>query len=224
MGQKVHPTGLRIGITEDWRSRWFAKGKKYYDKVQEDLKIRKFLNKKLYRTGISKIEIERVGTKITINIHSARSAIVIGKKGKKIDQLRDELVKLLNIKDIHINVTPVNNPDLCAALVAERIAGQIERRVAFRRAMKKAIEMTMKRGAKGIKTFCGGRLAGAEMARVEWYLEGRVPLHTLRAKIDYGFAEANTKFGKIGCKVWIFLGEVFDKEDFQKDDENQKTK
>lgn len=211
MGQKVSPTGLRLGIVEDWRSHWYASSKKYGEKVEEDYKIRKYLKEKLYKTGISKIEIERLGTKITINIHTARSAIVIGKKGKKIDELRDDIMKLLGTKEVHLNVTPVNIPEINATLVAERIANQLERRVAFRRAMKKAIEIAIKRGAEGIKASCAGRLGGAEMARTEWYMEGRVPLHTFRAKIDYGTAVANTKFGKVGVKVWICNGEEYDK-------------
>jgi len=223
LGQKVSPIGLRIGIVEDWRSRWYVKPKEYSEKVYEDLIIRDYLSKKLERSGVSKIDIERIGTKITINIFSARSALIIGKKGKKIDQLRDDLLKLINKKtknELQINIIPVNQPDLDAALVAERIAAQIEKRVAFRRAMKKAIETTMKCGAKGIKVSCSGRLAGAEMARTEWYLKGRVPLHTLRAKIDYGLAEAHTKFGKIGIKVWIFLDEIYDKNELEKYEKN----
>lgn len=210
MGQKVSPTGLRLGIVEEWRSQWYADSKKYSEKVEEDFKIRTFLKKELYKTGVSKIEIERVSNNITVNIHTARSAIVIGKGGKNIDQLKDKIIKTLGLSNIHLNVSPVQIPEVSAQLVAERIANQLERRVAFRRAMKKAIEIAMKRGAEGIKTSCSGRLGGAEMARTEWYKEGRVPLHTFRAKIDYGTAVANTKFGKVGVKVWICNGEVID--------------
>lgn len=206
MGQKVHPRGLRIGIIENWRSRWFTS--KGFDKLlREDIEIRRFLEKKLMRAAISKIEIERAGDRVKVDIHTARPGIVIGKRGSEVEVLRSELEKLSG-KHVQINIEEVRRPELEATLVAQSIAEQLEARVGFRRAMKKAVTQAMKSGAQGVKVQCSGRLGGAEMARREWYREGRVPLHTLRAYIDYGFTEARTTFGRIGVKVWIYRGDV----------------
>jgi len=201
VGQKVHPTGFRLAITKSWVSRWYAEND-FGKFLQEDLKIRKYLKKKLYQAGISKIEIERATNKIRINIFTSRPGMVIGRKGSEIDQLKKELQGLTD-KEVHINIHEVKRPDLDAQLVAENIALQLIRRVAFRRAIKKSVTTALKFGALGIKVCCSGRLGGAEIARTEWYREGRVPLHTLRAQIDYGFAEALTTYGLIGVKVWI---------------------
>ncbi len=201
MGQKVHPTGFRLAINKSWVSRWYAEND-FGKFLQEDLKIRKYLKKKLYQAGISKIEIERATNKIRINIFTSRPGMVIGRKGSEIDQLKKELQGLTD-KEVHINIHEVKRPDLDAQLVAENIALQLIRRVAFRRAIKKSVTTALKFGALGIKVCCSGRLGGAEIARTEWYREGRVPLHTLRAQIDYGFAEALTTYGLIGVKVWI---------------------
>ena len=213
MGQKVHPKGLRLKIVEDWDAKWFAKGGTYTDKVQEDLKIYSFLKKELYSSAIAKIAIERYTNKVKIVVHSARPATIIGQKGVAKEKLENKLKKFLNRNDISLFIQDVKSPETVAQLVAERIAEQLEKRISFRRAMKKAIELAMKKGAKGIKVQCSGRLAGADMARTEWYLEGRVPLHTLRAQIDYGKATANTKVGKSGVKVWIFHKEVLKRDD-----------
>ena len=201
MGQKVHPTGFRLAINKSWVSRWYAEND-FGKFLQEDLKIRKYLKKKLYQAGISKIEIERATNKIRINIFTSRPGMVIGRKGAEIDQLKKELQGLTD-KEVHINIHEVKRPDLDAQLVAESIALQLIRRVAFRRAIKKSVTTALKFGALGVKVCCSGRLGGAEIARTEWYREGRVPLHTLRAQIDYGFAEALTTYGLIGVKVWI---------------------
>jgi small subunit ribosomal protein S3 len=201
VGQKVHPTGFRLAINKSWVSRWYAEND-FGKFLQEDLKIRKYLKKKLYQAGISKIEIERATNKIRINIFTSRPGMVIGRKGAEIDQLKKELQGLTD-KEVHINIHEVKRPDLDAQLVAENIALQLIRRVAFRRAIKKSVTTALKFGALGIKVCCSGRLGGAEIARTEWYREGRVPLHTLRAQIDYGFAEALTTYGLIGVKVWI---------------------
>ena len=201
MGQKVHPTGFRLAITKSWVSRWYAEND-FGKFLQEDLKIRKYLKKKLYQAGISKIAIERATNKIRINIFTSRPGMVIGRKGSEIDQLKKELQGLTD-KEVHINIHEVKRPDLDAQLVAENIALQLIRRVAFRRAIKKSVTTALKFGALGVKVCCSGRLGGAEIARTEWYREGRVPLHTLRAQIDYGFAEALTTYGLIGVKVWI---------------------
>lgn len=207
MGQKTHPKGYRLGITKTWDSNWYAQGKKYSQAVHEDEEIRKDLKKKLFHAGVSKIEIERPAGKIIINAYVARPGIAIGKKGAGIDALRLDIQK--NRKDdIVLNIKEVRKAELDAQLVAEGVANQLERRVAFRRAMKKAVLSALKLGAEGIKIQCAGRLAGAEIARCEWYREGRVPLHTLRADIDYGFAEAMTTYGKIGVKTWIYKGEI----------------
>ena len=201
MGQKVHPIGFRLGINKTWVSRWYAEND-FGKLLQEDLTIRKYLKKKLYQAGVSKIEIERATSKIRINIFTSRPGMVIGRKGSEIDQLKKELQALTD-KEIYINIHEVKKPDLDAQLVAESIALQLIRRVAFRRAIKKSVSTALKFGALGIKVSCAGRLGGAEIARQEWYREGRVPLHTLRANIDYGFAEALTTYGLIGVKVWI---------------------
>lgn len=201
MGQKVHPIGFRLGINRTWVSRWYAEND-FGKLLQEDLTIRKYLKKKLYQAGVSKIEIERATSKIRINIFTSRPGMVIGRKGSEIDQLKKELQALTD-KEIYINIHEVKKPDLDAQLVAESIALQLIRRVAFRRAIKKSVSTALKFGALGIKVSCAGRLGGAEIARQEWYREGRVPLHTLRANIDYGFAEALTTYGLIGVKVWI---------------------
>lgn len=206
MGQKVHPTALRLGVIRTWESRWYAE-KDYAALLHEDMRIRKFLKQKLYHAGIARIEIERAANKLKIGIWTARPGIVIGKKGAEIENLKRELGQYTS-KDVYINIHEVRKAEINAQLVAENVATQLERRIAFRRAMKKAVTSAMKLGAKGIKIHCAGRLGGSEMARQEWYREGRVPLHTLRADIDYGFAEANTTYGKIGVKVWIFHGEI----------------
>lgn len=206
MGQKVSPTGFRLGITEEWRSRWYA-DKDYAKNLANDLAIRKFLDKLLARAAVSKIEIERAGDKIKIIVTTARPGVVIGKKGAEIDSLRKKLEKVAN-GPVSIEVVEVKRPELDAALIAQSVAEQLEGRVAFRRAMRKAVQSARKSGAKGIRIQCSGRLGGAEMSRREWYREGRVPLHTLRAKIDYGFATAATTMGSIGVQVWVYHGEV----------------
>lgn len=208
MGQKVNPVGLRLGIIRTWDSRWYA-DKEYADFVTEDFKVRKFLKKKLYHAGISKIEIERFSKQIRLRVYAARPGIIIGKKGAEIALLKQELEKMLK-PEVLIDIKEVRRPEIDAQLVAENIALQLERRIAFRRAMKRSVSSAMRFGAKGIKIICSGRLAGAEMARTEWYKEGRVPLHTLRADVDYGFTEANTTYGIIGIKAFVFKGEVLD--------------
>ena len=207
MGQKVNPHGLRVGVIKDWDSRWFAKDKDFGDTLVEDYNLRKHLKKKLYGAGVPKIEIERDASKVRIHIHCAKPGMVIGKGGTEIEKLRLECEKILN-KPVAINIVEVKSPDLNAQLVAENIAQQLEKRISFRRAMKQAIGRAMRFGAKGIKTQVGGRLGGAEIARTEQYHEGTIPLQTIRADIDYGFAEADTTYGKIGIKVWIYKGEV----------------
>ena len=206
MGQKVNPTGFRIGVTEDWRSRWYA-DKNYATNLANDLEIREFLNKQLSRAAVSKVEIERAGDKIKVIVTTARPGVVIGKKGAEIDALRKKLEKVAD-GPVSIDVVEVKRPELDAELIAQSVAEQLEGRVAFRRAMRKAVQSAMKSGAKGIRIQCSGRLGGAEMSRREWYREGRVPLHTLRAKIDYGFCTANTTMGAIGIQVWVYHGEV----------------
>ncbi len=208
MGQKVNPIGLRLGIVTTWQSRWYAEKEKYTNYLLEDLKIRRYIKERFYRSGISKVEIERLANQIKVIIKTARPGIVIGRKGSEVEKLRQELQNLTGNQNIQISVEEVPVPEIDAQLVAENIAAQIERRVSYRRAMKQAIARALKMGAKGIKIACSGRLAGAEIAREEWYREGRLPLQTLRADIDYGFAEALTTYGKIGVKVWIFKGEV----------------
>ena len=207
MGQKVNPHGLRVGVIKDWDSRWFAKDKDFGDTLVEDYNLRKHLKKKLYGAGVPKIEIERDASKVRIHIHCAKPGMVIGKGGAEIEKLRLECEKILN-KPVAINIVEVKSPDLNAQLVAENIAQQLEKRISFRRAMKQAIGRAMRFGAKGIKTQVGGRLGGAEIARTEQYHEGTIPLQTIRADIDYGFAEAATTYGRIGVKVWLYRGEV----------------
>ncbi len=213
MGQKVHPVGIRLGITREWDSRWFADTKNFPEYLHTDHKIRGLLRKRLSQASVSRIQIERPARKAHITIHTARPGIVIGKKGEDIEKLRREVADMLSLPmgDVRINIAEIRKPELDAQLVAEGIAQQLERRVMFRRAMKRAVTNTMRLGAQGVKIKVGGRLNGAEIARSEWYREGRVPLHTFRAEIDYGFAEARTTYGVIGVKVWIFKGEVLDK-------------
>ena len=207
MGQKMDPRGLRVGVINDWNSSWYADAKHFGDYVVEDNKIRTFIKKKLYVAGISKIEIERTPKFVKVNVFTAKPGIVIGKGGNLSEQLKAEVEKLIN-KQINLNIIEVKDVDVNAQLVAENIAAQLERRISFRRAMKQCMQRTMRAGALGIKTACSGRLGGADMARTEFYKEGTVPLQTLRADIDYGFAEANTTYGKVGVKVWIYKGEI----------------
>ena len=211
MGQKVHPKGFRLGVIEGWDSRWYAR-RDYAELLHEDIKVRNFLKKRLYHAGVSKIEIERAANKAKINIHTARPGIVIGKKGAEIEKLKAELQKLTE-KETFINIHEVRRPDVDAQLVAENVALQLERRVAFRRAMKEAVARAMRMGAQGVRIQSSGRLGGSEIARTEWYREGRVPLHTLRADVNYGFAEARCSYGVIGARVWIFRGEVLTKQE-----------
>jgi small subunit ribosomal protein S3 len=206
LGQKVHPIGFRLGINRNWDSRWYAR-KEYSDFVLEDYKIRRFLKKKVFQAGVARIEIERAANKVRIRMHTARPGIVIGKKGAEIEKLKRDLEKVIN-REIIIDIQEVRKAEVEAQLVAENVALQLVRRIAFRRAMKKSVSAALRFGAQGIKIACSGRLGGAEMARREWYREGRVPLHTLRADIDYGFAEARTTYGVIGVKVTIFKGEI----------------
>ncbi len=208
MGQKVHPTGIRLGIVKDWTSKWYADSKHYADLLNNDLEVRDFLKKKLSQASVSRIQIDRPANNAHITVHTARPGLVIGKKGEDIDALRSEVSSMMGIP-VHMSIEEIRKPELDAQLVAESIAQQLERRVMFRRAMKRAVQNAMRLGAEGIKVNIGGRLNGAEIARSEWYREGRVPLHTLRADIDYGFAEANTTYGIIGVKVWVFKGEVY---------------
>ena len=210
MGQKVHPYGFRLGYTKNWLSRWYSK-KNYQEYVFEDDKLRKWVKEKLYQAGISRIEIERPGNKVRLIIHTARPGIVIGRKGVEIEKLREDLKRKFQ-REFTIEVNEIRRPEVDAQLVAENIAVQLERRVAFRRAMKRTVGLARRFGAEGIKVYCSGRLAGAEIARSEWYRDGRVPLHTLRADIDYGYAIARTTYGVIGVKVWIFKGEILDHE------------
>jgi len=218
VGQKVSPNALRLGINKDWQSRWFAT-KDYAKFLNEDIKIRDVINDQLANAGISKIEIERAADEVKVDVHTSKPGIVIGKRGATVNDIREMIEKEIG-KVVQLNIIEVKKPELVAKLVAEGIASQLEARVSFRKAMKKAISLAMKAGAKGIRVQCSGRLGGAEMARTEWYREGRVPLHTLRADIDYGFAEANTTFGKIGVKVWIYLGDIIlDKEETKSEKE-----
>ncbi|MDI3542874.1 MAG: small subunit ribosomal protein [Candidatus Atribacteria bacterium] len=207
MGQKVNPIGLRLGIVKDWQSRWYAENK-FKDYLIEDLQIRQEVKNRFYRSGISQVQVERLANQIKIIVKTSRPGIVIGRKGSEVEKLRQDIQSLTGNQNIQISVEEVSIPELDAQLVAENVASQIERRVSYRRAMKQAITRALRMGAQGIKISCSGRLAGAEIAREEWYREGRLPLHTLRADIDYGFAESLTTYGKIGVKVWIFKGEV----------------
>ena len=208
MGQKVHPTGIRLGIVKDWTSKWYADSRHYANLLNNDLQVREFLKKRLSQASVSRIQIDRPANNAHITVHTARPGLVIGKKGEDIDALRAEVSSMMGIP-VHMSIEEIRKPELDAQLVAESIAQQLERRVMFRRAMKRAVQNAMRLGAEGIKVNIGGRLNGAEIARSEWYREGRVPLHTLRADIDYGFAEASTTYGIIGVKVWVFKGEVY---------------
>lgn len=210
MGQKVNPKGFRIGVIRDWDSRWYANNKDFKNYLYEDYQLRKYVKEKLYNSGVSKVDIERTGGRVKINVFTAKPGIVIGRGGQEVEILRQELEKMSG-KKVSVNITEIKRPELDAQLVAESVAASLEKRIAFRRAMKQTVGRTMRMGAGGIKIMCAGRLAGAEIARTEWYAEGKVPLHTLRADIDYGFAEANTAYGKIGIKVWIYKGEVLPK-------------
>ena len=210
MGQKVHPNGIRVGVIKDWSSKWYADSKNFSDYLVEDHKIREYVKKKLFISGISKIEIERTAKFVKVNVYTAKPGLVIGKGGNLSEALKAELEKMIN-KEVNLNIVEVKNVDTDAQLVAESIANQLERRISFRRAMKQAMQKTMKAGALGIKTAVSGRLGGADMARTEFYKEGTIPLQTLRADIDYGFYEADTTYGKIGVKVWIYKGEVLGK-------------
>ena len=218
MGQKVNPIGIRLGITREWSSKWYAGKKQFPQLVHTDFRVREFLRKKLAEASVSRIQIERAANKVNITIQTARPGIVIGKKGEDIEKLRQDTAKLLGrpVADIRLNIAEIRKPELDAQLVADGIAQQIEKRVMFRRAMKRAVMSTMRSGALGIKVRLSGRLNGAEIARTAWSREGRIPLHTFRADIDYGFGEARTTYGVIGVKVWIFKGEVFDKEELSK--------
>lgn len=207
MGQKVHPKGLRLGIIKDWDAKWFADNKNFSKFLLEDNKIRSYIKKTFYSAGVSRVQIERAANRIKVSIYTAKPGIVIGRGGAEVEALRKKLEQMTG-KQINVNIVEVKVPEIDAQLVAENIASQLERRIAFRRAMKQAVGRAMKMGAKGIRVACSGRLAGAEIARTEWYSEGKVPLHTLRADIDYGFAESKTTYGKIGVKVWIYKGEV----------------
>lgn len=208
MGQKVNPQGLRVGVIKDWNAKWYADNKNFADYIVEDNTIREFVKQKLYTAGISKIEIERSAKRIKLNIYTAKPGMVIGKGGQGIETLKKEVLALVSDKNVSINIVEIKNADSNAQLMAENIASQLERRISFRRAMKQTIQRAMRFGVKGVKTSCAGRLAGAEIARTEQYHEGTIPLQTLRADIDYGFAEANTTYGKIGVKVWVYRGEV----------------
>ena len=208
MGQKIHPTGIRLGIVEDWKSTWYADSKNYPEMLNTDLKVREYLKKRLAQASVSRIQINRPAKNAHITVHTARPGIVIGKKGEDIDALRADVSRMMGVP-VHISIEEIRKPELDAQLVAESIAQQLERRIMFRRAMKRAVQNAMRLGAEGTKVNIAGRLNGAEIARTEWYREGRVPLHTLRADIDYGFAEATTTYGVLGVKVWIFKGEVF---------------
>src|SRR5688572_6058122 len=212
MGQKVHPVGIRLGIVKDWDSRWYASSKDFANTLNADLKVREYLKEKLAQAGISRIQIDRPARNAKITVYTARPGVIIGKSGKEVETLRDEINKILNVP-VHVSIEEVRKPELDAKLVAESAAQQLEKRVMFRRAMKRVVTTAMRLGAKGIKICVSGRLGGAEIARSEWYREGRVPLHTLRADIDYGLAEAFTTYGVIGVKVWIFRGEVLDNKD-----------
>ncbi|MDE0383805.1 MAG: 30S ribosomal protein S3 [Defluviicoccus sp.] len=219
MGQKVNPVGLRVGINRTWDSRWYADAQ-YGDLLHEDLRLRDYLFKRLSQAGVSRVVIERPAKKARVTIHSARPGVVIGKKGADIEKLRQDVSRMTN-SDVHINIVEFRKPEIDAKLVAENIAQQLERRVAFRRAMKRAVQSAMRLGAEGIRINCGGRLGGAEIARMEWYREGRVPLHTLRANVDYGIATARTTYGTCGVKVWVFKGEIMAHDPMALDRTNQ---
>ncbi|ALP52383.1 30S ribosomal protein S3 [Candidatus Tenderia electrophaga] len=226
MGQKVHPTGIRLGIVKDWTSKWYADSKDFGGFLYTDLKVRDFLQKELSQASVSRIQIERPARNARITIHTARPGIVIGKKGEDIEKLRHKLAKMMDlpVAAVHVNIEEIRKPELDATLVAQSVAQQLERRIMFRRAMKRAVTNTMRLGGQGIRIQVSGRLNGAEIARTEWYREGRVPLHTLRADIDYGVASAHTPSGVIGIKVWIFKGEVFGDEDMAESQEKAAAK
>ena len=215
MGQKVNPIGLRLGINRTWDSRWYADSE-YADLLHEDIRLRNYLKKRLTQAGVSKVVIERPAKKARITIHTARPGVVIGKKGADIERLRKELSKMTS-SDVHLNIIEIRKPEIDAQLIAENIAQQLERRIGFRRAMKRAVQSAMRLGAQGIRINCGGRLGGAEIARTEWYREGRVPLHTLRADIDYGLTTAHTTYGTCGVKVWVFKGEIMEHDPMAQD-------
>lgn len=223
MGQKTHPIGFRLGVIKKWDSTWYAEGN-YVESLHSDLQLRRFIKKELYHAGISSVLIERKGKQVKVNIFAARPGIIIGKKGQEVDKLKAQIQKMLAGKELFLNIKEERKPEISAQLVAESIATQLERRVAFRRAMKKSVSTAMRFGAKGIRINCSGRLAGAEIARMEWYREGRVPLHTLRADIDYGTAEAHTTYGIIGVKVWIFRGEIYFGKDARRLEEQRKIR
>ncbi len=222
MGQKVNPVGLRVGINRTWDSRWYADKREYGHLLHEDIRIRRFLQKRLVQAGISRVVIERPAKKARVTIYTARPGLVIGKKGADIEKLRQSL-SLMTGNDVHLNIVEIRKPEIDAKLVAENICNQLERRIAFRRAMKRAVQSAMRLGALGIRINCGGRLGGAEIARTEWYREGRVPLHTLRADIDYGEATAFTTYGTCGVKVWVFKGEIMEHDPMAQDERNQDT-
>ena len=207
MGQKTHPYGFRLVYNKTWHSRWYAQGKNYSDLLHQDLKLREDLKKRLGHAGLAAIDIERAADRLRVTIHTSRPGIIIGRKGAEVDRLRDDLIKRTG-REVHINIQEIQRPELDAQLVSESIAGQLERRVSFRRAMKKAMESAFRFGAKGVKIMVAGRLGGAEIARTEWYQEGRLPLHTLKADIDFGFFEARTTYGKIGVQVWVYKGDL----------------
>ncbi len=220
MGQKVNPIGLRVGINRTWDSRWYANKREYGSLLHEDIKIRRFLQKRLHQAGVSRIVIERPAKKARVTISTARPGLVIGKKGADIEKLRQALSQMTG-SDVHLNIVEIRKPEIDAKLVAENICNQLERRIAFRRAMKRAVQSAMRLGALGIRINCGGRLGGAEIARTEWYREGQVPLHTLRADIDYGTATAFTAYGTCGVKVWVFKGEIMDHDPMAQENKNQ---
>ena len=222
MGQKVNPVGLRVGINRTWDSRWYADKREYGHLLHEDIRIRRFLQKRLVQAGVSRVVIERPAKKARVTIYTARPGLVIGKKGADIEKLRQSLSKMTG-NDVHLNIVEIRKPEIDAKLVAENICNQLERRIAFRRAMKRAVQSAMRLGALGIRINCGGRLGGAEIARTEWYREGRVPLHTLRADIDYGEATAFTTYGTCGVKVWVFKGEIMERDPMAQDKRNQNT-
>lgn len=220
MGQKVHPHGLRVGVIKDWNSKWYADKKNFADNLVEDHKIREFLKSKLYTAGISKIEIERAAKRVKINIHTAKPGMVIGRGGSGIEVIKQDMKKIVADKNVLINIVEVKQAENNAQLMAESVASQLEKRISFRRAMKQTIQRAMRTGVKGVKTACAGRLGGAEIARTEHYHEGTIPLQTLRADIDYGFAEADTVYGKIGVKVWVYRGEVLPTKKIVKEEAN----
>ena len=222
MGQKVNPVGLRVGINRTWDSRWYADKREYGHLLHEDIRIRRFLQKRLVQAGISRVVIERPAKKARVTIYTARPGLVIGKKGADIEKLRQSL-SMMTGNDVHLNIVEIRKPEIDAKMVAENICNQLERRIAFRRAMKRAVQSAMRLGALGIRINCGGRLGGAEIARTEWYREGRVPLHTLRADIDYGEATAFTTYGTCGVKVWVFKGEIMERDPMAQDKRNQNT-